>query len=63
MIPIPSGVRVWLALGHRVHDTDRIRVPMRERGAFANIPANSNRRSKPLLHHLALLLKDSSQEP
>lgn len=34
-------------LADKVYDVDRIRASLREKGAFANIPPKSNRRSKP----------------
>lgn len=34
-------------LADKAYDADRIRASLREKGAFANIPPKSNRRSKP----------------
>ncbi|KQN07972.1 transposase [Sphingobium sp. Leaf26] len=34
-------------LADKAYDADRIRASLRERGAFANIPPKSNRRSEP----------------
>ena len=34
-------------LADKAYDANRIRASLRERGAFANIPPKSNRRSKP----------------
>ncbi|CAM4230260.1 IS5 family transposase [Novosphingobium lubricantis] len=36
-----------IVLADRAYDADRIRASLREKGAFANIPPKSNRRSKP----------------
>jgi transposase len=36
-----------IVLAYKAYDADRIRASLRERGAFANIPPKSNRRSKP----------------
>jgi transposase len=36
-----------ILLADKAYDADRIRASLRERGAFANIPPKSNRRSKP----------------
>ena len=34
-------------LADKAYDADRIRASLREKGAFANLPPKSNRRSKP----------------
>ncbi|KHK90275.1 transposase [Novosphingobium malaysiense] len=34
-------------LADKAYDADRIRTPLREKGAFANVPPKVNRRSKP----------------
>jgi transposase len=34
-------------LADKAYDADRIRASLRDRGAFANIPPKTNRRSKP----------------
>ncbi|MBP2444598.1 transposase [Rhizobium leguminosarum] len=34
-------------LADKANDADRIRASLREKGAFANIPPKTNRRSKP----------------
>jgi len=36
-----------IVLADKAYDADRIRAALREKGAFANIPPKSNRRSKP----------------
>ena len=36
-----------IVLADKAYDADRIRASLREKGAFANIPPKSNRRSKP----------------
>ena len=36
-----------IVLADNAYDADRIRASLREKGAFANIPPKSNRRSKP----------------
>ena len=36
-----------IVLADKAYDADRIRASLRERGALANIPPKSNRRSKP----------------
>ena len=36
-----------ILLADKAYDADRIRATLREKGAFANIPPKSNRRSKP----------------
>jgi transposase len=36
-----------IVLADKAYDADRIRASLRARGAFANIPPNANRRSKP----------------
>jgi transposase len=36
-----------IVLADKAYDADRIRAPLFEKGAFANIPPKSNRRSKP----------------
>lgn len=36
-----------IVLADKAYDADRIRASLRDKGAFANIPPKSNRRSKP----------------